>query len=325
MPNQRGVTQIAILFILGLGLVVGYYLVNYTQTNLKPKAFELNPGTRLMQVDNPPPLMIKNTQNIQNLLSDSVDTIGYELELTKTEDKVTIDFTPTEELTEERAKEMLALSNNYYLRMLTWVLTDPFNSVDGLGIDPWYALCDHLSDEKLAEIGVEQTTLKYGKLTCFDNPPTKDQFIVGDSHSQFEYRKIPATTLIRMVETARIQRESKSLTENSKDLAFSMIPILGPLINAHRNPGADPSQVSQATVVNSLMNVLTVGFGSTLSSGGSALLQPVTSKFSGNSVIVVLGQTTAQLSDDLLAGIINFATSHMNNRQPLSMSLVNEK
>ena len=41
-PNQKGFSQILILVILTLGLAVTYYVVNYTQTNLKPKAYENN-------------------------------------------------------------------------------------------------------------------------------------------------------------------------------------------------------------------------------------------------------------------------------------------
>lgn len=44
--RQKGIAQVFILIILAIGLAAGYYLVNFTQTNLKPKADE----TRLINV-----------------------------------------------------------------------------------------------------------------------------------------------------------------------------------------------------------------------------------------------------------------------------------
>lgn len=41
--NQNGFSQIFILIILVIGLIVTYYIVNYTQTNLKPKAYSAFP------------------------------------------------------------------------------------------------------------------------------------------------------------------------------------------------------------------------------------------------------------------------------------------
>ena len=41
--NQKGVAHILVILILLIGLAAGYYLVNYTKTNLKPKAYVSSP------------------------------------------------------------------------------------------------------------------------------------------------------------------------------------------------------------------------------------------------------------------------------------------
>lgn len=42
--SQKGIAQIFILIILAAGLAAGYYLVNFTTTNLKPKAYSILPS-----------------------------------------------------------------------------------------------------------------------------------------------------------------------------------------------------------------------------------------------------------------------------------------
>lgn len=41
--NQKGISNIVILIIVIIGLIAGFYIVNYTQTNLKPKAASIPP------------------------------------------------------------------------------------------------------------------------------------------------------------------------------------------------------------------------------------------------------------------------------------------
>lgn len=51
--SQRGIAHIFLLLILLVGLGVGFYLVNYTQTNLKPKASESEEFVRFYNLDDP--------------------------------------------------------------------------------------------------------------------------------------------------------------------------------------------------------------------------------------------------------------------------------
>lgn len=51
--SQSGVAHIFLLLILLVGLGVGFYLVNYTQTNLKPKASESEEFVRFYNLDDP--------------------------------------------------------------------------------------------------------------------------------------------------------------------------------------------------------------------------------------------------------------------------------
>lgn len=251
--EQRGIAQILVILILLAGIIAGVYLVQHPAI-FKPKAYEVNLPSN--QYDEPPSLLISTSDNAQNLLKNVGSSADYRITFSESEDEISIEFEPQDELTEEAAKSLLNQTEVYYLRTLMWLLYNPFNAIDGPPIDAWYALCDHLQPDLLAKVGAEPTILKDGmQLACSDPPPTRDQFVETDPHQHFLYKKIPATVLVKMIETARLQRENKSLSENAKDLAFSMVPLLGSTINAIRNPGSDPDEVSRDTLVSSIVDI----------------------------------------------------------------------
>lgn len=206
---------------------------------------------QLSEFDNPPPLIVSDSFSAQRLLQDVGKVGNYQIAFNEDEDGITIEFSP-QELTEEEAKEVLNNTDIYYLRALMWILLDSF-STPAHPIDPWYALCDHLKPGLLAKMGAEPTTLANGQvLACADPVPQSGEFYPGDPHAYSLYKKIPALTLAKMVETARFTRENKNLQEHAKDLAFSLAPLVGPIINAIRNPGSDPSEVAQEMLISEI-------------------------------------------------------------------------
>lgn len=210
----------------------------------------------LTQYDQPPSLIISTDYGAQSLLKDAGSASGYSLTFNETETEIEIEFEP-QELTEDQSRVLLNNADIYYLRTIMWLLYDPFNAIDGPPIDAWYALCDHLDQSVLDRVGAEPTILADGNwLKCQDPPPARDQFDLTDGKKFFEYKKISAAVLVKIVETAKLQRENKRLSENAKDLAFSLVPVLGPTINATRNPGADPSEVSQETLIGTIIDVI---------------------------------------------------------------------
>lgn len=242
-------------------------------------------------------------------MEETGDSIGYDVQLEKSEDGTTITFTP-KELSEERAKQILSQTDIYYLRMLMWLLLDNFSTNPQI-IDPWYALCDYLDSSMMAKLGAEPTVLANGQtLACSDTPPLQDQFRMTDPHRRFTYKKISAIVLAQMVETAKLERENRDFSENAKDFAFMMVPVLGPVINAIRHPGEDPLAVSQGVVIDTIGTILTGKLGSAAAGGGKLAVRFAGSKLknsalalfikegaeeAGLSVLEVYGKTVQKL------------------------------
>ncbi len=229
-------------------------MATLTVQNLHSKAREID--IPFSQYDTPPPLLVSNSFDAQQLFIEVGKAADYSVSIEEIEDEITITFEP-DEMTEEEAKDFLNRADKYYLRILMYLLTKPIaGRFQGEQIDPWYAFCDHLNPEVLARVGAEPTILAdSNQLQCSDPPPTRDQFNLTDPHAYLLYKKIPAIVLVRMAETARLERENKNLQENASEFAISLIPILGPTINAIRNPGADPDEVAGDTLVNSIVDV----------------------------------------------------------------------
>ncbi len=319
--NQKGLAHILVVLILLAGIIVGVYLVQHPQI-FKSKAYEVN--IPFNQYDQPPALIVSTADGAQGLLKDAGSTAGYRVSFSETEDEITIGFEPNE-LTEEEAKNYLNQADKYYLRTLMWLLYDPFNAIDGPPIDAWYAFCDHLNPEVLARVGAEPTILADGKwLQCLDPPPTIDQFNPTNGKRFFLYKKIAATVLAKMIETSRLQRENKSLSENAKDFAFSMIPVLGPTINAIRNPGSDPDAVAQETIVNSLLEVLTSGAGPVIkpaAEGGGKLLVSLASRIKAKFVIPYFRNVPSSQYGDFATEVAK-ASSQLKNQASLVVKLL---
>lgn len=287
--NQRGLAHILVILILLVGIIAGVYLVKHPQI-FKPRAYDTNSIIYLNQSDDPPPMITSTNQGAQSLLEEAAKTAGYSVKINQADDEITLEFNPSE-LDEEQAKIILQNSDKYYLRTLMWLLYDPFNAIEGPPIDAWYALCDHLDPGLLAKIGADETYLKAEegqdakKLECTDPPPILDQFNPTDSHLHFTYKKIPATVLVNMVETIKLQRENKDLSENAKDIAFLMVPVLGPVINATRNPGLDPLEITKATVIDGLATIILGPVGGKVSQIGGKALTVIGSRINARFII----------------------------------------
>lgn len=256
--NQKGVIQLIPLLLLLAGIIAGIYLVQ-TRTNLLPKAYQINLPSN--QYDEPPPLVTSTSKGAQGLLKDAAIVVGYSVTFNETEEEIILDFEP-QDLTEDVAKELLNRADVYYLKTIKYILEDSWQKIVGPPIDPWYAMCDHLPEDLLIEkVGAEPTYLKgeqdgqEKQLACTDQPPSRDQFKLTDSHVHWTYKKIPASLLISMVETTRLERENKNLQQNAFEFALSLTPILGPMLTV--SAADDPNKIAQATVINGLLTVIT--------------------------------------------------------------------
>lgn len=296
--NQKNIV-LALIILLLAGIISGTYLLSHPQI-FKSRAYQTTVGVN--QCDQPPVLVVSNKDSAQSVFKLAGEAAGYTLSFNEISNEETIIDLNPEQFTELEAKNILQNADIYYLRTLMWLLIDTLNKVAGPSIDPWYALCDHLSEERLREVGAEPTILANGDyLKCADSPPTRSQFTSTDPHAFFTYRKFTATTLVKMVETATLERENKALQFNAGDFALSLIPFWGPILTA--SAGEYPSLIAQNTLINSLVNIISLPGGPVAAAQGriiSYLAPKLTSKFV---VVVDLGKYIARATNNSLANL----------------------
>lgn len=277
------------------------------------------------QYDNPPPLMAPNSLGAEKLLTDSGAAAGYSVKLTQTVDDITIDFKP-QDLTEDAAKDFLNNADKYYLRAIMWMLEKPVGGgkIQGIQIDPWYAFCNHLSQDILDEVGATPTEFMDGhKLSCSDPPLTdedKDKLYFNDGHRHLLYKKIPATILVKMIETLRLEREKRGFLGNAQDFATDAIPVVGPIIVALQDPSADPSEVANKTMINEILTLIAPEASPIIRQWGKTLLGTIASRIGANSAVISFGEYMAPLTRDLIPAI----SRKLQNGQTIVISLIRE-
>lgn len=306
--DQRGIVQVLVILILLIGIVAGFYLVNYTVTNLKPKAYESNPSGNIInssEFDNPPELAT-NPFGTRSLLFDIAQVEDYKVTVVNEGEDIKLNFTP-EELTEEQAKQKLQNAPLFFQRVIMYLLLNPYRSTPDPQIDPWYALCDHLTEEKLAEVGVEPTILSNGEqLQCLDPVPSKDQFYLTDPHVHLLYVKISAKDLLRAEKYAEQFRDSKNQFLRAAEFAASFAPFYGPTFYAHQNPaskGSAPLDVAGNTLRYTSVFLAAIVAGQYMLAAGGVegiIYHPQLIKVTGNTVVINYAQHIADGLDDVL-------------------------
>lgn len=278
--NQLGITQIAVLLILVIGLVGGYYLVNYTTTNLKPKAAYEDPTSSSLvsknQYDVPVKIQSGDILGGGFVLSDITKEAGFVTTLKTSEEVITAEFDPKkvdEEKEEELARvvfKKMADDPQYYpfLKTLMYLLANEMNTVSNTPhIDSRYTMCDYIPEKVLEEIGVNKTSL-YGEggrvLGCSEQPPSPQQLgvVYGRPHREgVKFYKIPARHLLTFLELAIQVQEKREVLLDPQNLAYHVVPFVGPYLEAIHTPGLDPKEVHGKIALFGAVDAVVMYFG----------------------------------------------------------------
>lgn len=304
--------RLVILFILLVGLVGGYYLVNHTVTNLKPKAaYDAPSSSKLVspnQYDAPTKITAGSIFGGNFILEDISREVGFVTTIKTTDEAVTVEFDPKkpdEEEQEKKAKAVfikMAQDEQYYpqIKMLMYLLANEFDSVTNTPhVDSFYAMCDYFPESVLIKIGANRTVL-FGDgerdLKCSDPKPTAAQLgeVYGLPYRQgIAYNKIPARHLLTFLELANTVRDQREEFLDPRSLAYEVIPFVGSYLEAKQTPGLDPHEVYFKIGALGMVKTIIIIFGGEIvgvGAAGSAAIMPAAVRSTVSEFAIYVGE-----------------------------------